>query len=73
MYKKSVIRHFGSVHGVIEALKAHGYSITRQGIHIWQDVIPLDRAFQIEQASDGALKIDLETYRKFYVEKDKVA
>ena len=73
MYKKSVIRHFGSVYGLIEALKARGYSVTRQGVHIWQDVIPLDRAFQVEQASGGKLKIDLEVYRRHYEEKGKVA
>ena len=73
MYKKSVIRHFGSVYGLIEALKSHGYSVTRQGVHIWQDVIPLDRAFQVEQASGGKLKIDLEVYRRHYEEKGKVA
>lgn len=73
MYKDDVIDHFRGMANFIRALEAGGFTVTRQGVYNWPDVIPLRRAFQVEKITKGELKPDLDVYRMYYRVKDKVA
>lgn len=51
MLKSKVIKHFGSVTAVAEAL-----GISSQAVSMWPDVVPVSRQFQLQLLTDGALK-----------------
>jgi hypothetical protein len=59
MNKKDVIKHFGSQSNTARAL-----DISRQAVHKWGELIPLDEAIEVEALSGGKLKVDITRYRK---------
>ncbi len=73
MYKEDIVEHFGGMSKLVQAFKKAGYPVTRQGIYQWPEVIPLNRAFQVEKMTRGKMKTDLEVYRMYYRVKDRVA
>jgi len=57
MYKKDVLAHFGNQVAVAKAIGR-----TKSAVSQWPDIIPIDAAIRIEQATGGILKLDLAYY-----------
>lgn len=49
MRKSHVVEYFGTKAQLFHAMNQAGYSITRQAIHKWPEVIPKKRAEQIRE------------------------
>lgn len=58
MKKRDAIRYFGTQIEVAKVLK-----ISRQAVQKWPDVIPLEKAVDLQALTGGALKVKHELYR----------
>ncbi len=63
MLTRDALEYFGGVGAIKKAIESQGEQITRQAIYAWHKAVPMPRAFTLETASNGALKVDLEQYR----------
>lgn len=63
MRKIDVMEHFGTQQRVADALTAAGFRISQRGVSGWGELVPLDRAVQIERITNRKLKVDLSKYR----------
>jgi transcriptional repressor of cell division inhibition gene dicB len=59
MLKADVISHFGSRGKVARAL-----GISRQAVQAWREVVPLGRAYQVQELTKGRLKLKRYLYGK---------
>jgi transcriptional repressor of cell division inhibition gene dicB len=59
MRKADAIKHYTTEQGVANAL-----GITRQAVSKWPDVIPPQRAIELEMISKGALRVMPKLYAK---------
>ena len=59
MYTETVISYFGSRNKLAKAL-----GIRRQAIQAWGSIIPMGRAYQLENITDGKLKVKPKLYTK---------
>ena len=59
MKKSSAIEFYGSQRSVCRAL-----GISDQAVSAWPDIIPKGSALELEKITNGALKCDLEVYRR---------
>ncbi len=57
MLKADVLSHFGTQQKVAAAI-----GISQRAVSGWGEVVPMKRALQIEQATNGELKADLAHY-----------
>lgn len=67
MRKADVLDHFGTQQRVADALTAAGFPISQRGVSGWPDLVPLDRATQLEHItarSEKPLKTDLALYQQ---------
>lgn len=55
MLKADVIKHFGSVGAVAQALQIKSAAVSQ-----WPEIIPKLRAYEIERITNGQLKVDAE-------------
>lgn len=53
MKKSDVIKHFGTVGAVAEALGIKGAAVSQ-----WGEQVPMRRAYQIERITNGELKAE---------------
>lgn len=60
MLTKDAEAHFGGRAGIIRALGNR----TKSAIYQWGDTVPLLAAMELEELSQGALKVDLAVYKK---------
>jgi len=58
MKKKDAIKHFKSGAAVARRL-----NISRQAVHKWPEVVPLQYVWELRQASGGKLAVRLSDYR----------
>lgn len=59
MLKKDAIAHFGSLSGVVKALEGRRH---RSAIYQWGRVVPLLAAFELQEITDGKLRVDTSLY-----------
>ena len=57
MLKKEAIKHYGSAYGLAKALGINQSAVSR-----WGRIVPILRAAQLEQLTQGALKYDPKPY-----------
>lgn len=51
MKKSEVVEHFGSASKVAKAL-----NITRMAVSAWPEIVPIQRQYELEHITKGALK-----------------
>lgn len=73
MRKNDVIAHFGTQQGVADALTAAGFPISQRGVSGWPEIIPLDRAVQVEHITGGERKVDLALYQRLQPDQGRAA
>lgn len=59
MQKNDAIKYFRTMTGVARAL-----CISQPAVSRWPDLIPKGAALELEKLTNGALKCDLEVYRR---------
>lgn len=59
MQKKEVIKYFGSVQKMADAL-----GVTRQMIYLYDDILPEMIAYKIEVITNGALRVDYDEIKE---------
>jgi len=57
MTKTSLLRYFKTISKAAKAL-----GVSRQAVYIWPEVIPKRRAYDAEELTQGALKVDHSLY-----------
>lgn len=57
MNKDEVLKHFGGVGAVAQALGVKSAAVSQ-----WGEIVPARRAYEIERITDGALKVDVAVY-----------
>lgn len=57
MLKKDAINFFGTQYGLAKALH-----LSRQAVHQWGDVVPIDKAIKIQDLSRGKVKVKMRLY-----------
>lgn len=57
MKKTEVLKHFGSVGAVAEALGVKGSAVSQ-----WGELVPVRRAYELERITNGALRFEHEAY-----------
>jgi hypothetical protein len=60
MYKEDAIRHYKSKMALAREL-----GITRQAIQGWGKLVPLQKAWNLEDLTKGKLKVKLHLYREY--------
>lgn len=60
MLTKDAEAHFGGRPGILKALGNR----SKSAIYQWGDTVPLLAAMELEQLSNGVLKVDLGLYKK---------
>jgi transcriptional repressor of cell division inhibition gene dicB len=58
MWTEDALKHYKSVSALARAL-----GISRQSIQKWHEVVPIERAFTLQDLTKGKLKVKPELYR----------